>query len=634
MKFCKIVTCFWLITTFVFFFSTVFIVNGALFNGVVTGKYFWFYTSIGVANVVTFVFVLIHKLYFKLKLFDFFILILIGSVLFSSIVINTVSQNTTKITLFALLAILYFNFRLLSNLQKTSPKTNTLFFIMITGLVEVIWGLRQLYGFIPSQHSLFRLTGSFFNPGPYAGYLAVVFPLALSYLMQDRLPQRAQRIHKDHKPSRMSISTFVSFVKNLCEPFGQTIRWLIALLTFVCILMVLPATMSRAAWLAAIGGCGVVLFFYSAHRYRAHSGAQRKMLTLIIAVVLVAGCMGMYFLKKDSADGRVLMWKIALQAAIKHPLGVGLGNFAGAYGEAQAAYFVAGKGTATEEFVAGSPVYGFNEYLQIAVESGVIALVLFLIIVFVALRSLIKSKELGMAGSMVSLLVFAFFSYPFSVLPLLIVFVFLLAMSGFDSTQMTQISQLGADRKFKSAIIHKICVICVLFSCISVTAYCLYREYPKYMVYKKWNSIQYLYRYGNPKEAVNAYCELYPLLNDQIKFLFEYAQSLSQTEQYEESNQVLEKAIRISCDPMLYNVMGNNYKGMGEYGKAENMYVHASHIVPNRHYPLYLLMKLYQETGQTDKAKAMANVLLEKPIKVPSTAIREMQEEARKTIEN
>ena len=135
----------------------------------------------------------------------------------------------------------------------------------------------------------------------------------------------------------------------------------------------------------------------------------------------------------------------------------------------------------------------------------------------------------------------------------------------------------------------------------------------------------------------DSYEELYPLLNDQVQFLFEYAQSLSKTEQYIESNEVLKRAMQISCDPMLYNVMGNNHKQMGEYGKAESMYLHASHIIPHRHYPLYLLMKLYKEMeekgeaeGAGEKAKAMAETLLEKPVKIPSTAIREMQEEARK----
>jgi hypothetical protein len=59
------------------------------------------------------------------------------------------------------------------------------FFIILTGLGEAVWGLLQLYGFRPSQHGLFRLTGSFFNPGPYSGYLAVVFPMALYYWVRE-----------------------------------------------------------------------------------------------------------------------------------------------------------------------------------------------------------------------------------------------------------------------------------------------------------------------------------------------------------------------------------------------------------------------------------------------------------------
>ena len=41
-------------------------------------------------------------------------------------------------------------------------------FFIATGLIEAIWGFRQLQGWAYSNHSLFRLTGSFFNPGPYS----------------------------------------------------------------------------------------------------------------------------------------------------------------------------------------------------------------------------------------------------------------------------------------------------------------------------------------------------------------------------------------------------------------------------------------------------------------------------------
>jgi hypothetical protein len=42
------------------------------------------------------------------------------------------------------------------------------------------------------------------------------------------------------------------------------------------------------------------------------------------------------------------------------------------------------------------------------------------------------------------------------------------------------------------------------------------------------------------------------------------------------------------------------------------------------------MMKLYAETGENGKAKTMTDTLLGKPVKIPSTAIREIREEAEK----
>ena len=78
-------------------------------------------------------------------------------------------------------------------------------------------------------------------------------------------------------------------------------------------------------------------------------------------------------MKKDSADGRRLMWKIAGRAIAENPWGgCGLGYFGGAFGKAQAAYFATEEATEQEEWVAGSPEYGFNEYLQLGVELGIV----------------------------------------------------------------------------------------------------------------------------------------------------------------------------------------------------------------------------------------------------------------------
>ena len=76
--------------------------------------------------------------------------------------------------------------------------------------------------------------------------------------------------------------------------------------------------------------------------------------------------------------------------------------------------------------------------------------------------------------------------------------------------------------------------------------------------------------------------------------------------------------------------MGNNSKARGDVVAAERYYQKAYRRLPNRLYPLYLLAKLYFETGQDDKAREMADRVLSFDPKVPSTAVREMKGEIRR----
>ena len=47
------------------------------------------------------------------------------------------------------------------------------------GLREAVTGVLQLMGLAESLNASYSVTGSFYNPGPYACCLALVFPFAL-----------------------------------------------------------------------------------------------------------------------------------------------------------------------------------------------------------------------------------------------------------------------------------------------------------------------------------------------------------------------------------------------------------------------------------------------------------------------
>jgi len=297
---------------------------------------------------------------------------------------------------------------------------------------------------------------------------------------------------------------------------------------------------------------------------------------------------------------------------------LGYGKYAAEYGNAQAAFFLKKDRPASQIMVADSPDYAFNEYVQITVELGIVGLIIFLLTIGSTLF-FCNSPFSIFHSSFLAFLVFAVFSYPFSVLPLSIFFVVLLALLAPSSSKLSISFPLRLQMGF-------------LAICWSITAFGAYQILSKRDAYSKMSSLQMHYQINHSLETVDNYLELYPALRHEKVFLFELGQILSKSEQFAESNGIFEEYLRIDSDPMIYNCMGNNYKSLGAYSKAEKMYIRASQIVPNRHYPLYLLMKLYQETHQTDKAIAIAETLLNKPVKVPSTAIREMRDEARKLI--
>lgn len=140
-------------------------------------------------------------------------------------------------------------------------------------------------------------------------------------------------------------------------------------------------------------------------------------------------------------------------------------------------------------------------------------------------------------------------------------------------------------------------------------------------------------------KAYESVAEDYHGLHDKLKhkpeFLFEEAQCLSKTGQYTEAIRVLERAKRLSGDPMIRYMIAKNRQALGDYREAERELLHAIEILPERLYPYYLLAKLYVEPAfyQADKFRVAAEAVLAKEPKVESTAIREMRGEIKKMVE-
>lgn len=445
------------------------------------------------------------------------------------------------------------------------------------GGYELWTGFMQLAGREASRHHLFDVTGTFFNPGPYAIFVAVVLAVSVAWWYR----------HGEAFAGR--------------GRWSRVGAWSVAAVAVFCF-PVLVATWSRTAWVAVAVAAACLL-------WKAH----RRMVLWGMGVAVCAG-VAVYFLKQGSADGRLLMTMVAERAwAGEWLCGHGLGGYAQAYGAAQEAFFAARPGSPLS-VVAGSPEYAFNGVLGVGVEQGVLGAVPALVLGLWSLAVLCRRGEVSAYGWLV-LLVSSLFSYPFALWPFLSLAVAWVALAASLEAGTAEV------RWWKRTAVWPV---------VAVGGWCVWnlsadtaRRVEAYEEFRRVRGVQdvaFLEDYRKKYEDLKAYPD----------FLFTFGTALREAGRYNESNAMLRQGTRVSCDPVFYTLMGNNYRDLGAVAEAESAYRKAFGMLPGRMYPLYRLMKLYEAEGQMRKAEEMARQIIAFRPKVDSPAVREMKNEAKK----
>lgn len=626
------------------------------------------------------------------------------------------------------------------------------------GLVQAIYGNLQLWGYFPSHHGIFKMTGSFFNPGPYSGYLAAVFPASLGLYLFDPKFEKFDRLIVRTSKYLRSISfksfcrlkKFLSFESpnnsnnrndsnnsnpsNISNSAASNISSLslipsLAIAAVIAIILVLPASRSRAAWLAVLVSSFYLLsvkyqFFKTIRKYF-NTRIRQIVLISFLTILLSTTILGLYYFKKGSADGRLLIWKVSAEMISDKPVfGHGFDGFKKRYMDYQAARFKQNPDS-KEALVAGDSNYAFNELIQLTVEHGLAGFFLILLLfkrVFsnisnseasnlqtakpsntsnseASYPSNISNSEASNSSSgffrlfsffclrpfqsnhsnhrnnrnnrnpstisnpsnsfyrskapttetivtietsqtlfihisravILSILVFGLFSYPLQILPIKICLTVALAIAAGTTSQNVIIDiqpPFLLRRSFQLAIktvAATVCLIVLLSATLQIKTIGT--------AYTNWKNAFDLYNIGIYNECLDDYEKAYPTLKTNGDFLTNYGKALSMAEKYAEAINVLQQAARYYPNTVVYTTLGDSYRKMEQTLPAEHAYLHAWQMNPSRFYPKYLLAKLYDETGQTGKAIQVANELLEKDIKVESTAIEEIKEEMKKLID-
>lgn len=455
--------------------------------------------------------------------------------------------------------------------------------VILGGIYETVLGYMQLMGIERPLHPLYSLTGSFYNPGPYSGFIAISVPLVV------------------YEYYRNKKSKFIEIV---------------FLVVLAMMLVAVCFAQSRAAIISAVAGSVIVCLSVTRSWLMFKCLSLKLKAFLILSLVILVLVMGVlvFYAKFDSAYGRLFIWKISCMAIAHSPLvGYGTGKFAQTYGSEQESYFATQSYTDKEVLVAGSPECAFNEFLQIAVEHGVIIMLFVLFAVGVLMYLSFYAKDYGVLGAMCSLFLFSCFSYPmdfpaFWVVALLCV-----------------LSILSANKVFMS----RKWIFCIPTLCIigTVSSFILCHKWMnRHELVRTWHTAQILYRSAYKESATTSYESLYEGMQWNPRFLFEYGHLMMILGEYQNSIEIMKKAESLSNDPMILNIIGKDYQYEGQYDLAESYFKRSRHRVPSRMYPDYLLIKMYSSLpNRHDDAILLAGDFIERTPKVLSPAIKEMK---------
>jgi len=515
---------------------------------------------------------------FKIGIVD--ILVLIKAVHLISLDIlrfnEMIFMDDTVIEIFAVLAYFYVRY------QRFAEKelNHAMVCIISIGLLVALKAVIQVIGVDEYYLERLNVKGNFSNANVFSAYLVALIPIAI-YMLK----------WKD------KISLWLSA---LCIGYILICTFLISFL------------FSRIAIFTLL-----ILIVISYSQHFKEGFIKRWAVISGLVVFMIFLCMA----KSESSRGRVLIWKVS-SGIIKENfwLGVGSGGFEANYNNYQARYFRINHNL-KEIKLADETYYAFNDFLQLQAESGIVGSIIVISIIAYILVNLYKSRKLkNINNSFVpfclvifSVLIMGLVGYPFQEYSIKLLCYVVLAIL------VNTVYPIYGQHNNK---IFRLGFYCIISA--TIVFYCSY----KYNKIEQWIKIST----GSNADSLEKYNLLYPSLKTNSYFLLDYSQKLTLADQDTLSIKMLKEAAKMLSCLSIEMSLGDYYYQISDYKKAENNYVTACNMVPNRFRTKYTLYQFYKNIGQINKSKKIGMEILKMPEKIPSVEVDLIKEEIQNTL--
>ncbi|MBC7912907.1 MAG: O-antigen ligase family protein [Pyrinomonadaceae bacterium] len=506
--------------------------------------------------------------------------------------------------------------------------TNKSFFNLLAFAFVLFWCYQVYLGLYQISLNSFisePITGSLQNSGAFAIYIVTAFPLVLYLLFKQHcIIQYMGLVSEDVE--------IISKYKRR-ETVLKNIKAAVSILLLFVVGYLLIYAESRTALLSLV----MMLVFASCqyYSYTIKSFLRKHAYIFIISFILLLAFSGytafyLFKAKELSAVGRIMIWEISFQH-IKENFwfGVGPGWFTWYYPHWQSEYFKASPDTPFDYYLAASETYlAFNEPLQLFKSVGMIGFFfscLSLVHFFRATSQSYKGLLIILKIIIIGILTAGLSSYPLHLNSILLLTIFCFA-----------VTERIRDCKFYDRVVNRPVIsrlslgMALLLLVVAMTGAKI--AFEKYNSVKKWETLE---QTNSTREAKKEqYFNLNKNLSTNGKFLTSYGEFLQKdSADFLQAVLVLTKAKKYFTSYQTISALAMAYWRVKNYNKAIENFEWLSNYVPNKFGVKYELMKLYIESGDFNRAKHYANLILIMPVKIPSDKVDEIKFEVRKTLE-
>jgi O-antigen polymerase len=443
-----------------------------------------------------------------------------------------------------------------------------------------VYCLFQFFGWIKSDTSSFKVTGTWINPNVTGMFLAMSWPAALVLFL------------------KMSNNKWILLIS--------------LLLIFIAVLLL----QCRTALIGIVISTVLILNYQYHFLIKLKQNLGRYKLVLISLIIFILFSFSAIYLaklKQASTNGRLFVWKISIRMIMQKPLfGYGYDKFPSEYNNAQAEYFKAGMGTINEVENASFIKSAYNDLLYNAVEGGLIALVI-LILFYLSLLFRYKQNtnfdSIAAYAACASFVAMSLFNFAFWAVPVTCLFVVYLSILIF----FTRKNSLKNDTfpRLKYNLIKPIALI-------TLSCYFLFSTITNAVASSKSKQASLLLNAGENKEAILILEPLQNQLQNSNEYLKNYANAFFNQKDYASAIDKYQIAIQQVPDPDILLKLGFCYQQTKQYNKAIEVCMLANNIVPNRILPLFSQMSIYLYAGDTLQAIKMAKKVVETVPKIAS----------------